>query len=61
LNKVIQNQKVRCGSSSENVPDTIEEKWQAIFKVFQKIDISCTNISKMVEFATSLSGTSAPV
>jgi hypothetical protein len=50
-----------CGSSSEKVPDTIEEKWQAIFKVFQKTDISCTNISKMVEFAMSLPGTSAPV
>jgi hypothetical protein len=30
LNKVIQNQTVGCGSSS------IEEKWQAIFKVFSK-------------------------
>jgi hypothetical protein len=39
----------------------IEWKWQAIFKVFQKTDISCTNISKMVEFAMSLPGTSAPV
>jgi hypothetical protein len=36
LNKVIQNQTVGCGSSSEKVPDTIEEKWQAIFKVFSK-------------------------
>jgi hypothetical protein len=30
------------------------------FKVFQKTDISCTNISKMVEFAMSLPGISAP-
>jgi hypothetical protein len=51
LNKVIQNQKVGCGSGSEKVPHTIEEKWQAIFKVFQKTDLSCTNICKMVEFA----------
>jgi hypothetical protein len=29
--------------------------------VFQKTDISCSNISKMVEFAMSLPGTSAPV
>jgi hypothetical protein len=29
--------------------------------MFQKIDISCSNISKMVEFAMSLPGTSAPV
>jgi hypothetical protein len=61
MNNVIQNQKVGCGSSSEKVPDTAEEKWQAIFEVFQKTDNSCTNISKMVEFATSLPGTSAPV
>jgi hypothetical protein len=61
LNQVIQNQKVGCGSSSEKVPDTIEEKWKAIFNVFQKTDISCCNISKMVEFAMSLPGTSAPV
>jgi hypothetical protein len=51
LNQVIQNPRVGCGSSSEKVPDTIEEKWKAIFKVFQKTDISCCNISKMVEFA----------
>jgi hypothetical protein len=43
------------------VQDTIEEKWKAIFKVFQKTVISCCNISKMVEFAMSLPGTSAPV
>jgi ribosomal protein L20 len=61
LNKVIQNQKVACGSSSEKVPDTIEEKWQAICKVFQKTEILCTNISKVVEFAMSLPGTSASV
>jgi hypothetical protein len=61
LNKVIQNQKVGCGSSTEKVPHTIEEKWKAIFKVFQKTDIACTNISKMVEFPMSLPGTSAPV
>jgi hypothetical protein len=61
LNQVIQNQRVGCGSSSEKVPDTIEEKWKANFKVFQKTDISCSNISKMVEFAMSLPGTSAPV
>jgi hypothetical protein len=61
LNQVIQNQRVGCGSSSEKVPHTIEEKWKAIFKVFQKTDISCSNISKMGEFAMSLSGTSAPV
>jgi hypothetical protein len=58
LNQVIQNQRVGCGSSSEKVPDTIEEKWKAIFKVFQKTDISCSNISKMVEFPMSLPGTS---
>jgi hypothetical protein len=29
--------------------------------MFQKTDISCSNISKMVEFAMSLPGTSAPV
>jgi glutathione peroxidase-family protein len=61
LNQVIQNQRVGCGSSSEKVPDTIEEKWKAIFKMFQNTDISCSNISKMVEFAMSLPGTSAPV
>jgi hypothetical protein len=61
LNQVIQNQRVGCGSSSEKVPDTIEEKWKAILKVFQKTDISCSNISKMVEFAMSLPGTSSPV
>jgi hypothetical protein len=32
LNQVIQNQRVGCGSSSEKVPDTIEEKWKAILK-----------------------------
>jgi hypothetical protein len=61
LNQVIQNQRVGCGSSSEKIPDTIEEKWKAIFKVFQKTDISFCNISKMVEFAMSLRATSAPV
>jgi hypothetical protein len=29
-----------AGSSSEKVPDTIGVKWKAIFKVFQKTDIS---------------------
>jgi hypothetical protein len=29
--------------------------------MFQKTDISCSNISKMVEFAMSFPGTSAPV
>jgi hypothetical protein len=42
------------------VQDTIEDKWQAIFKVFQKTDISCTNISNVIEFAMSFPGTSAP-
>jgi hypothetical protein len=61
LNQVIQNQRVSSGSSSEKVPDTIEEKWKAIFKVIQKTNISCSNIYKVVEFAMSLPGTSAPV
>jgi hypothetical protein len=47
--------------NNNNVPYTIEEKWKTIFKVFKKTDISCCNISKMIEFAMSLPGTSAPV
>jgi hypothetical protein len=36
-------------------------RFLSLFKVFQKTDISCCNIYKMVEFAMSLPGTSAPV
>ncbi|GFS97578.1 hypothetical protein NPIL_272521 [Nephila pilipes] len=53
LNQIIQNQSVCCSSSSEKVPSTIEEKRKVIFKVFQKTDISCYNISRMDEFAMS--------
>ncbi|GFS39999.1 uncharacterized protein TNIN_249031, partial [Trichonephila inaurata madagascariensis] len=59
--QIIQNKKEGCGSISEEVPDAIEETWKAILEMFQMIDMSCCNISKMVELSMPFPGTSAAV